>query len=86
MARDAVTMGIAPVAGDMSAQLRTAVVEGSGQAFVNGLHAAVTVTGILCVLGALAAVIGVRSRAEEARNMRAQSSDATDPAVVVAAH
>ncbi|WGD40890.1 MFS transporter [Streptomyces cathayae] len=85
-AEDAVTMGIAPVAGDMPAQLRAAVVEGSGQAFVNGLHSAVTVTGVLCVLGAVAAVIGIKSRAEEARNTSARSADAPEPAVAVAAH
>ncbi|WP_406725647.1 MFS transporter [Streptomyces sp. GD-15H] len=85
-AEDAVTMGIAPVSGDMSAEIRAAVIEGSGQAFVNGLHSAVTVTGILCVLGAVAAVLGVKSRAEEAKDMRAQSANAEEPVVVVAAH
>ncbi|WP_326754605.1 MFS transporter [Streptomyces hirsutus] len=85
-AEDAVTMGIAPVSGDMSAQIRAAVVEGSGQAFVNGLHAAVTVTGVLCVLGAAAAVLGIKSRAEEAKEMSAQSADGEEAVVVVAAH
>ncbi|MFF9215968.1 MFS transporter [Streptomyces viridosporus] len=78
-AEDAVAMGIAPVSSDMPAQLRAAVVEGSGQAFVNGLHSAVTVTGILCLLGAVAAVLGIRSRAQEAE------AGAEAP-VVVAAH
>ncbi|WP_081241507.1 MFS transporter [Streptomyces viridosporus] len=78
-AEDAVAMGIAPVSSDMPAQLRAAVVEGSGQAFVNGLHSAVTVTGILCLLGAVAAVLGVKSRAQEAE------AGAEAP-VVVAAH
>ncbi|SDC65264.1 MFS transporter [Streptomyces prasinopilosus] len=85
-AEDAVTMGIAPVSGDMPAQLRAAVVEGSGQAFVNGLHAAVTVTGVLCVLGAAAAAVFVKGRAEEARDMRAQAEAAGEPVGVVAAH
>ncbi|MEV6162340.1 MFS transporter [Streptomyces sp. NPDC052052] len=78
-AEDAVAMGIAPVSSDMPAQIRAAVVEGSGQAFVNGLHSAVTVTGILCLIGAVVAVIGIRSRAEEA-------ADGTEDVVVVAAH
>ncbi|MFE7815725.1 MFS transporter [Streptomyces sp. NPDC057433] len=85
-AEDAVTMGIAPVSGDMSAQIRAAVVEGSGHAFVNGLHAAVTVTGVLCLIGAVAAVIGIRSRAEEMKDLRARSADDEEPRVVVAAH
>ncbi|MFE9171919.1 MFS transporter [Streptomyces kebangsaanensis] len=67
-AQDAVAMGIAPVSSDMPARIKAAVVEGSGQAFVNGLHSAVTVTGILCLIGAVAAVIGIKSRAEEAKN------------------
>lgn len=67
-AEDAVAMGIAPVSPDMPAQIKAAVVEGSGQAFVNGLHSAVTVTGFLCLIGAVTAVIGIKSRAEEARN------------------
>ncbi|GAA2488725.1 MFS transporter [Streptomyces thermolineatus] len=75
-AEDAVTMGIAPVSPDMPAQLRAAVVEGSGQAFVNGLHSAVTVTGILCLIGAVVAVLGIRGRAEEGQ----------EDVVVVAAH
>ncbi|MFC1229047.1 MULTISPECIES: MFS transporter [Streptomyces] len=85
-AEDAVTMGIAPVSGDMPAQLRAAVVEGSGQAFVNGLHAAVTVTGLLCVIGAVASAVFIKGRAEEARDMRAQSEAAEESVVVVAAH
>ncbi|MFD3735789.1 MFS transporter [Streptomyces sp. NPDC058632] len=85
-AEDAVTMGIAPVSDGMSAQIRAAVVEGSGQAFVNGLHAAVTVTGVLCVIGAVAAVIGIKSRAAEMQDLRARSADDEEPVVVVAAH
>ncbi|MGV9696194.1 MFS transporter [Streptomyces sp. NPDC003470] len=78
-AEDAVAMGIAPVSSDMPGQIRAAVVEGSGQAFVNGLHSAVTVTGILCLIGAVAAVAGIRSRAEE-------TADGTEGGVAVAAH
>ncbi|MGW0461425.1 MFS transporter [Streptomyces tendae] len=59
-AEDAVAMGVAPVSGDMPAGLRAAVVEGSGQAFMNGVHVAVVVTGALCVLGAALAAAGLR--------------------------
>ncbi|MGW0904721.1 MFS transporter [Streptomyces sp. NPDC002853] len=59
-AEDAVAMGAAPVSADMPAQLRSAVVEGSGQAFMNGVHTAVTVTGVLCLLGAAGAAAGLR--------------------------
>ncbi|MFF7855533.1 DHA2 family efflux MFS transporter permease subunit [Streptomyces sp. NPDC007904] len=78
-AEDAVTMGIAPVSPDMPAQIRAAVIEGSGQAFVNGLHAAVVVTGVLCLIGAVAAALGIRSRAEQAENVQ-------EARVTVAAH
>ncbi|WP_327177600.1 DHA2 family efflux MFS transporter permease subunit [Streptomyces sp. NBC_01335] len=59
-AGDAVSMGVAPVSGAMSAPLRAAVVEGSGQAFMNGVHTAVTVTGVLCLFGAAVAAVGLR--------------------------
>ncbi|MFY4722861.1 MFS transporter [Streptomyces sp. LaBMicrA B280] len=59
-ARDAVAMGIAPVTGDMPARLRAAVVEGSGNAFMNGVHTAVLVTAVLCVVGAVLASVGLR--------------------------
>ncbi|MFC9627520.1 MFS transporter [Streptomyces sp. NPDC056930] len=59
-AGDAVAMGVAPVSGNMTEQLRAAVVEGSGQAFMNGVHTAVTVTGVLCLLGAALAAAGLR--------------------------
>jgi hypothetical protein len=59
-AEDAVAMGVAPVSGDMPAGLRAAVVEGSGQAFMNGVHVAVVVTGVLCVLGTALAAAGLR--------------------------
>lgn len=82
-AEDAVAMGIAPVSPDMPARLRDAVVEGSGQAFVNGLHSAVTVTGVLCLIGAVVAVAGIRSRAQEAKHAAAA---VPEDAVAVAAH
>ncbi|WP_432056786.1 MFS transporter [Streptomyces sp. bgisy022] len=82
-AEDAVAMGIAPVSPDMPARLRDAVVEGSGQAFVNGLHSAVTVTGVLCLIGAVVAVAGIRSRAQEAQHAAVA---APEEAVAVAAH
>lgn len=59
-AKDAVAMGVSPVSGDMPAQLRAAVVEGSGNAFMNGVHSAVIVTAVLCVVGALLAGFGLR--------------------------
>ncbi|MFD6529155.1 DHA2 family efflux MFS transporter permease subunit [Streptomyces sp. NPDC060184] len=59
-AGDAVSMGVAPVSGSMSAPLRAAVAEGSGQAFMNGVHTAVTVTGVLCLCGAVVAAAGLR--------------------------
>ncbi|MEV5886191.1 MFS transporter [Streptomyces sp. NPDC052020] len=59
-AKDAVAMGVAPVSGDMPAQLKAAVVEGSHQAFMSGVHIAVLVAGVLCVLGAVVAAAGVR--------------------------
>ncbi|MCO4697641.1 MFS transporter [Streptomyces sp. RO-S4] len=77
-AEDAVAMGIAPVSPDMPEGLRAAVVEGSAQAFVNGMHAAVTVTGILCLIGAAVAVAGIRRRSPE--------DAAAEAPVPVAAH
>ncbi|WP_171164467.1 MFS transporter [Streptomyces sp. I05A-00742] len=59
-AKDAVAMGMSPVDDGMPARLRSAVTEGSGQAFVNGVHTAALVTGVLCVLGAALAAAGVR--------------------------
>jgi EmrB/QacA subfamily drug resistance transporter len=63
-ARDAVAMGIAPVSADMPTGLRAAVVEGSGQAFLNGVHAAVVLTGALCLVGAAVAAAGLRRPAK----------------------
>ncbi|CAM3772812.1 MFS transporter [Nocardiopsis rhodophaea] len=59
-AKDAVAMGAAPVSADMPGQLRAAVLEGSGQAFMNGVHTAALVTGVLCVAGAVLAAVCVR--------------------------
>lgn len=67
-ARDAVAMGVAPVSGNMTEQLRAAVVEGSGQAFMNGVHTAVTVTGVLCLLGAAFAAAGLRGTSPAAQH------------------
>ncbi|HZF92488.1 MFS transporter [Streptomyces sp.] len=61
-AEDAVAMGVAPVSGDMPAQVAHAVVEGSHTAFMAGVHTAALVTGVLTVLGAVLAVVGVRGR------------------------
>ncbi|QIJ60883.1 MFS transporter [Streptomyces sp. JB150] len=60
-AKDAVAMGVAPVSGDMPAPLRAAVAEGSGAAFMNGVHLAVVVTGVLCLVGAVVAALGLRT-------------------------
>ncbi len=65
-AKDAVSMGAAPVSAEMPAQLKSAVVEGSHHAFMNGLHTSVLVAGVLCVIGALVAVAGVRRASEPA--------------------
>ncbi|MFD9042745.1 MFS transporter [Streptomyces bottropensis] len=61
-AKDAVAMGVAPVSDAMPAQLRAAVVEGSHTAFINGVHTAVLVTGILALLGAALSAFGLRGR------------------------
>ncbi|MEU3608032.1 MFS transporter [Streptomyces sp. NPDC035033] len=59
-AKDAVAMGIAPVPDALPAALRTAVTEGSHQAFMNGVHTSVLVAGTLCALGAVLAATGVK--------------------------
>ncbi|MFE9818447.1 MFS transporter [Streptomyces sp. NBC_00236] len=64
-AKDAVAMGVAPVSGEMPDRLRSAVVEGSHQAFMNGVHTSVLVAGSLCVVGALVALAGVRRAPEQ---------------------
>nr|BFD86565.1 MFS transporter [Streptomyces sp. Xyl84] len=65
-AKDAVSMGVAPVSGAMPGPLKEAVVAGSGQAFVGGLHTAALTTGVLCAAGALTAVLGLRDRGNRA--------------------
>lgn len=67
-AKDAVTMGISPVSSTTPSQLKSAVVEGSGQAFMNGVHTAALVTCALCLLGAALAVVGVRRNPEAAHH------------------
>ena len=59
-ATDAVAMGIAPVAPGMAADVRAAVVEASGTAFLTGLHSAALLTGVLCLVGASVAALGIR--------------------------
>ena len=59
-AEDAVAMGIAPVPPGIPEQVGAAVVEGSGQAFMNGVHTAALVTGVLCLLGAVLSFVTVR--------------------------
>ncbi|WP_078491786.1 MFS transporter [Streptomyces yerevanensis] len=64
-AKDAVAMGVAPVTDTMPAQLRAAVTEGSQTAFMNGVHTAVLVTGILALVGAALAALGLRRRSDD---------------------
>ncbi len=61
-AKDAVAMGVAPVSDTMTAQLRADVTEGSHTAFMNGVHTAVLVTGILALIGAVLSALGLRGR------------------------
>ncbi|MEV0901171.1 MFS transporter [Actinoplanes sp. NPDC049802] len=61
-AADAVAMGVAPVTADMPETVRAAVVEGSATAFLNGVHTAALVSGVLCAVGAIVAVAGIRRR------------------------
>ncbi|GAA3895254.1 MFS transporter [Streptomyces gulbargensis] len=58
-ARDAVAMGVAPVSPGMPDSLARAVVSGSHQAFMNGVHTAALVTGVLCLIGAATAAAGL---------------------------
>ncbi|MET9830319.1 MFS transporter [Streptomyces sp. NPDC006385] len=67
-AKDAVAMGVAPVSGDLPGGVRAAVVEGSHEAFMNGVHTSVLVAGALCVVGAVVAAAGVRRAPEAARH------------------
>ncbi|BCY12646.1 MFS transporter [Actinoplanes sp. L3-i22] len=59
-AKDAVAMGIAPVSADMTENVRAAVIDGAATAFLHGVHAAALVSGVLCLVGALVAVVGIR--------------------------
>ncbi|WP_043635232.1 DHA2 family efflux MFS transporter permease subunit [Nonomuraea candida] len=61
-ATDAVAMGVSPVRDGMAGQVAAAVAEGSGNAFMNGVHTAVLVTGVLCVVGGLLAAAGLPRR------------------------
>ncbi|MFF5078087.1 DHA2 family efflux MFS transporter permease subunit [Actinoplanes sp. NPDC000266] len=70
-AKDAVAMGVAPVSPDMTTEIRTAVVEGAGQSFINGLHVAALTTAVLCIVAAAAAVIGVRRGASPSEGVAA---------------
>ncbi|MFD6170966.1 MFS transporter [Streptomyces coeruleorubidus] len=84
-AKDAVAMGVAPVSDAVPAQLRTAVVEGSHTAFMNGVHTAVLVTGVLALLGAALAAFGIRGRKDEDDdNVASPAAPATDTAPVPA--
>ncbi|MFE0473785.1 MFS transporter [Streptomyces sp. NPDC058947] len=76
-AKDAVAMGVAPVSEAMPAQLRAAVTEGSHTAFMNGVHTAVLVTGVLALLGAALAALGLRGRKD---GHDGSGTPATDPA------
>ncbi|GAA2718572.1 MFS transporter [Actinocorallia aurantiaca] len=59
-AKETVAMGVAPVPDGVSARVAAAVTDASGQAFMQGVHAAVAVSGTLCLLGAVLAVAVVR--------------------------
>ncbi|QNP68193.1 DHA2 family efflux MFS transporter permease subunit [Streptomyces roseirectus] len=61
-AKDAVAMGVAPVSDTMPGQLKAAVVEGSHDAFMAGVHTSAVVTGVLALFGALLAVTVLRGR------------------------
>jgi hypothetical protein len=49
---------VTPVSDAMPAQLRAAVVEGSGQVFTDGQHPPSVVTGLLGAGGAVLAAVG----------------------------
>ncbi|CAM5658808.1 MFS transporter [Streptomyces griseorubiginosus] len=61
-AKDAVAMGVAPVSDTMPSQLRASVMEGSHTAFMNGVHTAALVTGILALIGAVLSALGLHGR------------------------
>ncbi|MFL5993659.1 MAG: DHA2 family efflux MFS transporter permease subunit [Streptomyces sp.] len=76
-AKDAVAMGVAPVSDTMPAQLRAAVVEGSHTAFMNGVHTAVLVTGVLALVGAALAALGLRGR-KDGPQEHSESTESTE--------
>ncbi|WP_449487592.1 MFS transporter [Streptomyces sasae] len=84
-AKDAVAMGVAPVSDAMPAQLRAAVVEGSHTAFMNGVHTAVLVTGILALVGAALAAFGLRGRENATHENTEHDATVPSPAAVPAA-
>ncbi|MGW2521575.1 MFS transporter [Streptomyces sp. NPDC001617] len=84
-AKDAVAMGVAPVSDGMPAQLRAAVVEGSHTAFMNGVHTAVLVTGILALVGAALAAFGLRGREDGTQEHTEHDAKVPSPAAVPAA-
>jgi hypothetical protein len=55
-------------AGGTPDQLKAAIIEGSHHAFMNGVHTAALVSGVLAVIGALMAAAGVRRAPEAARH------------------
>lgn len=60
--QDAVTMGGTPPTEGLSAPIKSAVVESSHQAFINGLHTAALSTCLLSLAGAVIAAVGIRRR------------------------
>ena len=81
-AKDAVAMGVAPVSDAMPAQLRAAVVEGSHTAFMNGVHTAVLVTGVLALVGAALAAFGLRGREDGTQENTEHDAKVPSPAAV----
>ncbi|MFI6583167.1 MFS transporter [Embleya sp. NPDC050493] len=61
-AEDAVAMGVAPVSPDMPARLHAQIVEGSGQAFMNGVHTAAIIAAVACLAGAALSAAGLGRR------------------------
>ncbi|WP_443046682.1 MFS transporter [Streptomyces sp. DSM 40750] len=84
-AKDAVAMGVAPVSDAMPAQLRAAVVEGSHAAFMNGVHTAVLVTGVLALVGAALAAFGLRGREDGNNATTGNDEKVPSPAAAPAA-
>lgn len=61
-AEGAVAMGVAPVSPEMPAELRARIVEGSGQALMNGVHTAAIITVVVCLVSAALAAAGLGRR------------------------